>query len=190
MISQRHSGCSGRGHTLSVMSWSTPTAAGATTQGSGDGSSDIPTECFPWSPTDHEPQLEHWRGAWLWHAVKLVLTALSSRLLSLRICFVRRGSPGDARWRIGREFQSGTGCPHQRRSGRGQPLSGTKEPWLAPLDSSPLARSLRLHWPLATLFSPLATHSPLAIILSPLATCRRPRIGFVFQLDSALVRPK
>src|SRR5208337_3801387 len=39
-----------------------------------------------------------------------------------------------------------------------------------------LARSLRLHWPLATLFSPHATHSPLAIILSPLATCRRPRI--------------
>jgi hypothetical protein len=31
-----------------------------------------------------------------WHAAKLVLTALCSRLLSLRICSVRRGSPGDA----------------------------------------------------------------------------------------------
>ena len=84
MKSPRHSGCSGRGHTSSVMSWSTPTAASATTQGSGDGSSDISTECFPWSPTDHEPQLEHWRGAWLWHAAKLVLTALWSRPLSGR----------------------------------------------------------------------------------------------------------
>src|SRR5271157_4722204 len=73
MRSPRHSGCSGRVRSSSVMSWSTPTAAGATTRGSGDGSSDIPTECFPWSPTDHEPQREHWRGAWLWHAAKLVL---------------------------------------------------------------------------------------------------------------------
>jgi hypothetical protein len=35
-------------------------------------------------------------GGWRWHAAKLVLTALGSRLLSLRICFVRRGFPDPA----------------------------------------------------------------------------------------------
>src|SRR5271157_1444742 len=50
-----------------------------------------------------------------WHAAKLVLAALWSRLLSLRICFVRRGPPDHA--------VRPSGCLHvtRRLSGTGRP---------------------------------------------------------------------
>ena len=44
-------------------------------------------------------------------------------------------------------------------SGRGHPLSGTRETWLAPNVPSPneALSAFTDHWPLATIFSPLAT---------------------------------
>jgi len=67
-----------------------------------------------------------------WHAAKLVLTALWSRLLSLRICFVRRRSPDPGRtglrrsWfkpRSGGRSEPGGASPRSPRWPRSQPLS-------------------------------------------------------------------
>ncbi len=57
-----------------------------------------------------------------WHAANLVLTALWSRLLSLRICFVRRRSPDPVlRPTVGLQLtrrRSGTGSPSAVEDGR------------------------------------------------------------------------
>ncbi len=66
------------------------------------------------------------------HAAKLVLTAPWSRLLSLRICFVRRGSPDPGRTglrrsrfkpRSGGRSEPGGASPRSPRWPRSQPLS-------------------------------------------------------------------
>ena len=63
-----------------------------------------------------------------------------------------------------RETRSSSGL-QGHEGGRGHPISGIREAWLAP-------------------------NVPLATVLPPHAPCRRPEIGFVFRLDSAFVRPK
>ena len=79
-----------------------------------------------------------------------------------------------------RNSRARTGSLDIALSGRGQPLSGAREAWLAP--NVPLPSTSP--WPR------FSHYSPLTALLSPHAPRRRPKIGFVFLIDPAFVRPK